>query len=92
MRMIVIGSIGSDAGYWWFDGHGWHHGGGWEAERLSETARALAVLSQATHFKTPGLADAISKPLAELVQRELGHLGNDKAGATTVVIVNAAAR
>jgi hypothetical protein len=90
MRLIVIGQVGSDAGYWVFENGHWVHHGGWGIDQLVEVNRALAILSDAAHLKTPGLSDAVSKTVGEFVQRELGaHLGDHVKGGT-VVIVNAA--
>jgi hypothetical protein len=92
MRFIIIGQIGSDAGYWTIEnGHPVHHGG-WEAEKLADLTSAASLLGQTARLKTPGLADIASKGLAEFVQRELSsHLG-DQAKGGTIVIVNAQVR
>ena len=90
MNIIVVGQIGSDAGYWYLGPDGkWHHVGGWGVENLVEVTRALTILSEAARFKTPGLAESVSKRLNEFVQKELGaHLGDQLKGGG-VVIVNA---
>jgi hypothetical protein len=90
MKLIVIGQIGSDAGYWYLGPDGkWHHVGGWGVENLVEVTRALNILSEAARFKTPGLAETVTKGLNEFVQKELGaHLGDQLKGGG-VVIVNA---
>ena len=90
MKFIVFGQIGSDAGYWYLGPDGkWHHGGGWGVDSFIEVNRALTILGEAARFKTPGLADSVSKRLTEFVQKELGaHLGDHlKDGG--VVIINA---
>jgi hypothetical protein len=80
MRFIVIGNIGSDAGYWVWDGNGWHHVGGWGVEQLAEVSAALSIMREATRLKTPGLADAATK----FVQKQLGaHI---KEGGGVVII------
>jgi hypothetical protein len=90
MRLIVIGQIGSDAGYWVFENGHWVHHGGWGIEQLAEVGRALNILGDAARLKTPGLSELVSKSVGEFVTRELGaHLG-DHAKGGTVVIVNAA--
>ena len=90
MRLIVIGQIGSDAGYWVFENGHWVHHGGWVIEQLTDFNRALSILGEVTRLKTPGLADIASRSLGDFVQKELGtHLG-DLAKGGTVVIVNAA--
>jgi hypothetical protein len=92
MKLIVIGQIGSDAGYWTFENGHWVHHGGWGIEALADVNRALSILGEAARLKTPGLADAVSRNLGEYVQKELTtHLG-DQLKAGGVVIVNASAR
>jgi hypothetical protein len=87
MKMIVIGNIGSDAGYWVFENGHWVHVGGWGIENLAEVSRGLQILSDAARLKTPGLRDAISGRLGELVEKELtAHLGDALKGGATVVI------
>jgi hypothetical protein len=84
-RLVVIGSIGSDAGYWVLGPDGWHHVGGWQPEALREVARAIEIIAETPALKTPGLANQATKGLFEFVQKELGaHLGE---GTGTVVVV-----
>lgn len=91
MRYIVIGHIGSDAGYWYWDGHGWHHVGGWGPEQLAEVSSALNIIRESTRFKTPGLAEAATRTVTELVQKQLGTLSHvkeaGKEGTPLVIIV-----
>lgn len=83
MHFIVIGNIGSDAGYWEWDGHEWKHVGGWGVEQLTEVAAALNIMRESTRFKTPGLAVAATRTVAEFAQKQLGeHL----KGSGVVVI------
>lgn len=92
MNLIVIGQIGSDAGYWTFENGHWVHHGGWGIEQLADVTRAMTILGEAARLKTPGLADLASKSIGEFVQKELGaHLGNQLKGGG-VVIINASAR
>lgn len=92
MKLIVIGSIGSDAGYWTFENGHWVHHGGWAVEALADVNRALSILGEASRLKVPGLADATSKAIGEYVGKELtAHLGEQLKGGG-VVIINAAAR
>jgi hypothetical protein len=92
MKFVVFGQIGSDAGYWVLGPDGkWHHVGGWGVENIVEVSRALNVLSEAARFKTPGLAESVTKRLSEFVQKELNeHLGEQLKGGGGVVIINAA--
>jgi hypothetical protein len=92
MKLIVIGQIGSDAGYWTFENGHWVHHGGWAIEQLADVTRAMAILGEAARLKTPGLADVASKSIGEFVQKELAaHLGEQLKGGG-VVIINASAR
>ena len=90
MSLIVLGRIGSDAGYWYLGSDGkWHHVGGWGVDRLVEVSAALNILSEAVTLKTPGLADPVTRGLSEFVTKELNdHLGDRMKGGG-VVIVNA---
>jgi hypothetical protein len=86
MRYIVIGNIGSDAGYWVFDGNGWHHVGGWGVDRLQEVSAALNIMREASRLKTPGLADAATKVVSEFLNKELaGHLKEGGAAGTVIL-------
>ena len=88
MNLIVIGPIGSDAGYWTYENGHWVHHGGWGVEQLADVSRSLEILGQAARLKTPGLADSVTKGVSDLLQRELtAHLGAQmKQGG--VVIIN----
>ncbi len=84
MQYIVIGNIGSDAGYWVWDGHGWKHVGGWGVDQLAEVSAALNIMREATRLKTPGLAAAATKTVSEFVEKQLGaHI---KEGGGVVII------
>jgi len=89
MHFIVIGNIGSDAGYWVWDGTGWRHVGGWGVDQLAEVKAALNVMAQAPSFKTPGLANNVTKGVAEFVQAQLTkHLPEaGKAGNNAIIII-----
>ena len=71
MNFIVIGNIGSDAGYWEWDGHGWKHVGGWASEQLVEVTAALNIMQAAPRLKTPGLAEAATRTVSEFVEKQL---------------------
>lgn len=88
-QFIVLGNIGSDAGYWVHDANGWHHVGGWGIEQLAEVRAALSVIAQAPNFKTPGLANAVAKGVAEFAQAQLAkHLPEaGKGGGNMIIIV-----
>lgn len=86
-KFFVLGF--TDAGYWVHDANGWHHVGGWAIDQLAEVRAGLAVISQAPNFKTPGLANAVTKDVAQFVQKQLAeHLGEaGKAGGNMIIIV-----
>jgi hypothetical protein len=83
MRFIVLGSIGSDAGYWIYENGQWQHVGGWGTDRLAEVAAAIAIIRESTNFKTPGLAEAATRAVAEFAEKELGGLA--KGGGVVVI-------
>jgi hypothetical protein len=85
-RLIVVGSIGSDAGYWVLGPDGWHHVGGWAPEAMVEMTRAISLLAQAPQLKTPGLANAYSKELMAFVDREISSHVKDTTGGVIVVV------
>jgi hypothetical protein len=87
-KYIVFGNIGSDAGYYVWDGHGWKHVGGWGVEQMLEVSSALKIMGEAARFKTPDLANSVTQSVSEFVQRELSaHLPGEKGGNQVVVIV-----
>lgn len=82
-RYVILGNIGSDAGYWELvDGKLVHHGG-WGIDSLREVQAGIAVLKAATQLRTPELASKI----AGLVERAIGsELAEHAGGAHTIVI------
>ncbi len=90
MKLIVLGQVGSDAGYWVFENGHWVHHGGWGVDSLADVSRGLAILSEAARLKTPGLSGAVSQRLGEVVEKELAaHLGDQLKGGAVVVTVGA---
>jgi hypothetical protein len=85
MKMIIIGNIGSDAGYWVLDATGLHHVGGWASERLLEFGAALKIIGAATQLKTPGVAEAAIKSVHGIAQSALAD--HFKAGGEGTVVV-----
>jgi hypothetical protein len=74
MRMIVIGNIGSDAGYWVLGSDGtWHHEGGWGVESLAEFQAQAQLLAQSARLKTPGLANKVGETLQASVSKLIGE-------------------
>jgi hypothetical protein len=84
VQFMVLGNIGSDAGYWVYrDGH-WEHVGGWGVDSIREVQAGLAVLKASTQLRTPELAESI----AGLVARAIGsELAEHTGGEHTVVII-----
>ena len=83
LRYIVLGNIGSDAGYWVFSNGRWHHVGGWGVESILEVQAGLAVLAAASRLKTPGLAEKVGAIVHEAIGGELA----EHTGGAGVVIV-----
>jgi hypothetical protein len=72
MRFIIIGTIGSDAGYTIINSDGTvTHVPGWQPEALAEFSRGVTILSEAAQLKTPRLGESIIKTALASVQKEL---------------------
>ncbi|MBS1867706.1 MAG: hypothetical protein JSS69_17465 [Acidobacteria bacterium] len=70
--MIILGHIGSDAGYWYIGADGkLHHVPGWNPEAMLQFDAAISVMKSATQLKTPGLAEAVVKSVLPFAQKEL---------------------
>jgi hypothetical protein len=82
-RYIILGNIGSDAGYWELVNGRLVHHGGWGVDSLRDVQAGLAILKSAAQLRTPGLAEEI----AGLVEKHLGsELAEHAGGAHTIVI------
>ena len=88
MQFVIIGQQGSDAGYWVWDGHGFHHVGGWGVDQLAEVSAAINIMREATRLKAPGLAESAARTVGEFVTKQLAaHVGEiGKQGGTVVVV------
>jgi hypothetical protein len=83
IQYIVLGDIGSDAGYWVFRDGQWQHVGGWGVDSIREVQAGLAVLRASTQLRTPELAQSV----AELITKAIGsELAEHAAGGHTVII------
>ncbi|MCW2497707.1 hypothetical protein [Jatrophihabitans sp.] len=84
MRYVIIGQIGSDAGYWSFEnGHLVHHEG-WGVDSIREVQAALSLISEVAKLRTPGLAEKVTAVLDEFVGAELAeHVGGERG---TVIV------
>ena len=73
---VIIGRIGSDAGYVWIDAQGHiHRVPGWNPEAMSEAVRGLAVIREAAQMKDAGVSQALLRTAMQSVQKELeGHV------------------
>jgi hypothetical protein len=82
-RYIIIGQIGSDAGYWVLENGHLVHVGGWGVESIREVQAAVAVLKDASRLRTPGLADSVAGVVEKFVSEQLAeHVGE---GHTVVI-------
>jgi hypothetical protein len=84
MRLVFLGGFGSDAGYWYIGADGkLHHVGGWAPEAVTEVSRAITILGEAAHLKTPALSEAVIKSALEFVTKNIG--ANLKEGDVVVM-------
>ncbi|RXH55672.1 hypothetical protein [Granulicella sibirica] len=91
-RFIIIGNIGSDAGYWVFDGHTFRHVGGWPPFEQAEFKEALTILGAASRLKTTGLSERIAETVSGFVRRQLEtHVTANQVdtGLPVVVVMSA---
>ena len=70
--IIILGHIGSDAGYTYIGSDGKiHHVPGWNPEAMAEFDAAISVMRSASQLKSPGLAEAVVKSVLPFAQKEL---------------------
>jgi hypothetical protein len=70
--IVIIGRIGSDAGYWYIGADGkLHHVPGWNPEGMAEFDAALAIMKSAAQLKAPGIAEAVLKDVLPYVQSQV---------------------
>jgi hypothetical protein len=86
-HIVIIGHIGSDAGYWYIGADGKiHRVPGWSPEELVEVGIASRLIAQATTLKTPDLANRVAGVLSKFVQEQVGaHLKDGGAGGISVI-------
>lgn len=90
---IVIGPIGTDAGYLKIVSDG--HGGfkivrvpGWNPEGMHELGAALKAVAAALAIKDPHASSTVLNAAANLAHAEIGRaIGAQAAGHTTVVVL-----
>ena len=91
MALIILGHIGSDAGYWYVGSDGrLHHVGGWQAEKIAELRSAISILENAVQLKETGVAENITKTVMPLIERELTANMKGQAGENGIIIVGGA--
>ena len=76
MNVVIIGG-GSDAGGWIWDGKKFKKVPGWNPEAIVELGNALTIVQAAAHLKTPGLAEAATRGLADFMEKELAPYTKD---------------
>ena len=92
---VVLGHVGSDAGYWYIGADGKvHHAPGWGIDAMREVSVALSIIQQAAQLKTPGLADTVVHGLASFATKQIEEnvnksaqiviIGGPQAGAQAV--------
>lgn len=70
--IIILGRLGSDAGYWYIGSDGRvHHSPGWNPEAMAEFDAAIAVMKSAAQLKAPGLTEAVLKNVLPYVQSQV---------------------
>ena len=70
--IIILGHIGSDAGYWYIGADGKiHHAPGWNPDAMAEFDAALAVMKNAAQLKQSGLAESVVKSVLPFVQNQI---------------------
>jgi hypothetical protein len=85
--VLVIGHIGSDAGYRWIDASGHVHVvPGWNPEAYSEVAGAIGILKEAVRLKSPA-AEKVIQGALEILQKELPSEHTKAGGANTVIVI-----
>jgi|HubBroStandDraft_2_1064218.scaffolds.fasta_scaffold3269666_1 hypothetical protein len=86
--IIIVGHIGSDAGYTYIDSNGVvHHVPGWAPEQMLEVRAAASVLQSAMEFKTPGMTEATVSAVHEFVKEQLGETFGEKLKDGAVLIL-----
>lgn len=75
-RGIIIGPVGSDAGYWVLGPGGFHRVGGWGQEAMAEVTAAVSVLAAASQVgnravqsRMLDVAQAMLKPHMEYIDK-----------------------
>ena len=85
---IIIGHIGSDAGYTiiYSDGTVFHQPG-WAEGQLEDFRAAVRVVESASLIKAPGVAGEVLKGARAFIERELEAHVKSEAGDRVVLLV-----
>ncbi len=85
---IIIGHIGSDAGYTIIYPDGTvHHQPGWAEGLAEDFVAAVNVIRTASKIKAPGVAGEMLKGVRAFVERELEKYVKPAAGDRVVLLV-----
>jgi len=85
---IIIGQIGSDAGYTVIGADGKViHVPGWAEATLEDFASALRVIQSASQIKTPGIAEGIVRSARAFVENQIAAYVKAAPGDTVVLLV-----
>lgn len=93
MATIILGHIGSDAGYWVIGPDGkMHHVGGWQIEEMTDLKNAINALQDAVQIREPGIAEGITKAIVPFVERALTKNLKGEVAEKGIIIVGGASR
>jgi hypothetical protein len=93
MATIILGHIGSDAGYWYIGPDGkLHHVGGWQVEEMNDLKNAINALQDAVQIREQGVAEAITRAVVPFVERALTKNLKGEAAEKGIIIVGGATR
>lgn len=93
MATIILGHIGSDAGYWVIGADGkLHHVGGWQVEEMTDLKNAINALQDAVQIREPGVAEAITKAVVPFVERALTKNIKGEVAEKGIIIVGGVTR
>jgi hypothetical protein len=93
MATIILGHIGSDAGYWLIGPDGkMHHVGGWQIEEMTDLKNAVNALRDAVQIREPGVAEAITKAIVPFVEQALTKNLKGDVAEKGIIVVGGATR
>jgi len=93
MAFIIIGHIGSDAGYVYFGPDGkFHRVPGWQVEEMSDLRNAVTALQAAAQIRETGVAESVTKAVMPFVERALAKNLKGEAAEKGIIIIGGATR